>query len=110
MHAGQIIRLIRTLDGVAQGELAQRLGISRAYLSQVENGRREPSFAFLKTLSKEMRVPLPLLVLGDGGGDGDKGIIGELEKVLAELIAARAVQLQPEYQFQLWTQGDQEDS
>ena len=93
MHTGQIIKLIRTIDGIGQGELARRLRVSRGYLCQVENGRKKAGLDLLKNFSKEFDVPLPLLFLSDvEPGDGDK-VLSELRKLLTELIAARTAQM-----------------
>ena len=94
MRTGQIIKLIRTIDGIGQGELANRLCVSRSYLCQVENGRRKAGLDLLKNFSREFDVPLPLLFLSEvGPDDGDK-ILSELRKLLTELIAARTAQMQ----------------
>lgn len=40
---GEVIRLIRTIEGKKANKLAQELGISPSYLSLLENGKRQPS-------------------------------------------------------------------
>lgn len=42
---------IRTLLGLGQKEMAKRLGISRPYLSEIENERRPPSEALVQKLA-----------------------------------------------------------
>lgn len=86
MQAGRIIRLIRDADGIPQEQLASDLKVTRAYLSQVENGR-EPSLAFLREAAKRLNVPLPLLVAGED--EGDPELVAEIRKLVESLLAAR---------------------
>ena len=60
---GHFIRLLRVSHNINQIELAKRLKTSRTYLSQVENGQREPGLGFLKKVTTEFQFPLFLLFL-----------------------------------------------
>ena len=91
MKTGYVIRLLRTTEGISQAELAGILGVTSSYLSQVENGHREPSLSFLKAVSERLRVPLVLLVGGEGDSDYERQILAELQRVLGDLVSARAV-------------------
>ncbi|MGA2172477.1 MAG: helix-turn-helix transcriptional regulator [Sedimentisphaerales bacterium] len=104
MFAGQVIKLIRTADGLQQGQFAQSLDVSRTYLSQVENGRKEPSISFLKRCSKELRVPLPLLLFSEQNPNDDDNVLAELRKILAGILMARASQLSggKQLEFRRW--------
>ncbi|HEX9744192.1 MAG TPA: helix-turn-helix transcriptional regulator [bacterium] len=62
MDIGRIIQLLRTADGISQTKLADELGISRAYLSQVENGHNDPGLQLLRKISSYFEIPLSLLV------------------------------------------------
>ncbi len=108
MHAGQIIKLIRTVDGLPQGTLAHKLNVTGAYLSQVENGKRQPSLSFLRQFSQKFSVPLPLLLLSDQTDEAYNEIFVQLREILARLLAARASQLQTQRQFELWEYSDKE--
>jgi transcriptional regulator with XRE-family HTH domain len=87
MNPGSIIRLLRTVEEVSQKELAERLGVSRTYLSQIEGNRRQPSLRLLKEMAKELEVPLPLLIPEEGGADPE--IFSELRRILSALLSAR---------------------
>ena len=93
MHTGQIIKLIRTIDGIGQGQLATKLCVSRSYLCQVEKGRKNPGLELLKNFSRVFDVPLPLLLLPDEESSESNEILLELRKLLTELIAARTAQM-----------------
>lgn len=108
MYAGQIIRLVRTVEGLPQGELARRLSVTSSYLSQVENGRKQPSLSFLKQVSDEFSFPLSLLVLGDQTDKAHREIFAELQNILAKLLLARASQIGDKGQLGLWDWHDKE--
>ena len=63
MKIGKTIKIIRTLKGIKQKELAEKINISHNYLSAVENDKKEPSLVFLNKLSKFFEVPLILLLI-----------------------------------------------
>jgi len=87
MNTGRLIRVLRTAQGSTQEEIAEKLGISRSYLSQVEKGIRKPGLEFLRKLSTALNVPTALLVMGDD--DDESPIMIALRKMLGEIILAR---------------------
>ena len=86
MRTGSIIRTLRTVQSISQTELAQELKVTRAYLSQIENGRT-PSLSFLKDAAERLQVPLVLLVSGEDERAPDERIHSQLRKLLADLVA-----------------------
>lgn len=54
---GNNIRSLRKQSALSQEELAFRAGIDRAYLSQVENGKKNISIMVLAQLATELKVP-----------------------------------------------------
>lgn len=50
-------RELRTKHGMTQTELAKLLGVSMVYVSYLETGRREPSLAILRKMSKVFGEP-----------------------------------------------------
>ena len=92
MNTGHIIKLIRTADGLGQGDLAEKLNVSRTYLCQIENGRKQPSLSFLKQFSNQVSVPLPLLVVGEQIENENEEIFAELREIFAKVLASRASQ------------------
>ena len=61
--------------------------MSRSYLSQVENGRKEPGFPLLKAASGLYGIPLALLVVDENGSE--KEIVSELQRLLADVLAVK---------------------
>lgn len=49
--------------GINQTELAARIGVSSSRVSEILNGKREPTFSVAKRICKELRVS-PCLILG----------------------------------------------
>lgn len=58
---GSRIRQARTSMGKTLEELAQQVGVTRSFLSQVERGLASPSLTTLRRIAGEMGVPVFLL-------------------------------------------------
>jgi len=61
MNLGQAIKDLRKTKGVKQGDFAIECGITPAYLSQIENNKREPNLSTLKLISEKLETPLPVI-------------------------------------------------
>lgn len=55
---GQNLQKIRLAAGLNQLELAEKLGLSQASISQFENGTRQPTPAIVKRLAEILNVAL----------------------------------------------------
>lgn len=62
MNIGKAIKLCRTQKSMRQSELAVLADISVAYLSLIEQGKRDPNFSVLKAISQGLDIPLSILV------------------------------------------------
>lgn len=59
-HFGDRVRAARKSDKLKQAELAEKVGISRTYLSQIEQGRaRNLSLRLAQKLSEKLGIELP---------------------------------------------------
>ncbi len=56
------IRAWREYQEIKVIELAQKIGISRAYLSQIESGKRNPTIKTLKKIAKALEVEVEVLI------------------------------------------------
>ncbi|PTJ92077.1 helix-turn-helix domain-containing protein [Staphylococcus simulans] len=54
MKFGQNIKQIRKRMNITQSELATKMGISQSYLSDIENGRKNPSIKTVKKLADSL--------------------------------------------------------
>jgi transcriptional regulator with XRE-family HTH domain len=75
MNIGERIRNCRRQKGLSQGDLEQRTGLLRCYLSRVENGHTTPSIGTLAKIAGAMAVPLAQLFSDRGpGGNGSRSL------------------------------------
>lgn len=54
----EALRLIRVFHDLKQNELAERLGISKSYLSEIERGKKSPSMEVIQQYASEFRMPV----------------------------------------------------
>ncbi|TCK67921.1 helix-turn-helix protein [Winogradskyella wandonensis] len=63
MNIGKALRDIRKGKKITQKELAETVGISNTYLSEIENNSRRPSIDILKKISDSLGVNILYLIL-----------------------------------------------
>ena len=56
------IRAWRKHKQIKMNELAKKVGISSAYLSQIENGKRNPTIYTLKAIAKKLTIDIEMLI------------------------------------------------
>jgi transcriptional regulator with XRE-family HTH domain len=61
MNLGNTVTQLREQKGMKQGQLAETLGITQSYLSQIENNKKLPNIALLEKIGSELSTPLPFL-------------------------------------------------
>ena len=54
----EALRLIRVFHDVKQNELAERLGISKSYISEIEKGKKSPSMDIIQQYASEFQMPV----------------------------------------------------
>ncbi|MGI6359415.1 MAG: helix-turn-helix domain-containing protein [Bacillota bacterium] len=57
---GKKIRHLRQLKNWAQAELAERAGVSRSYISELERETREPTIGIMKNIADAFKVPIDI--------------------------------------------------
>lgn len=55
MHVGIVIANKRRALKMSQGSLAQAIGLSRAGIANIENGRAMPTVNYIRTLAKVLK-------------------------------------------------------
>ncbi len=58
MLIGDRLRAIPEAKGLSQGDIEERTGLLRPYLSRIENGHTVPSVETLEKLPRSLEVPL----------------------------------------------------
>ncbi len=61
MNLGRSIKMCRTNQGLSQGDLASRIGMSVSYISLIEQGKRDPAFSTIEEVASALGVPVSLL-------------------------------------------------
>ncbi len=62
LDGGNPIRVWREYKKIKLNELAKKVGISASYLSQIENGKRNPTIDKLKLIAATLEVAPELLI------------------------------------------------
>lgn len=52
----EALRLIRVYNDLSQKDLAEKLNISNSYLSEIEQGKKEPSISIINKYSKFFKI------------------------------------------------------
>ncbi|MFZ5897610.1 MAG: helix-turn-helix domain-containing protein [Bacillota bacterium] len=81
MPIGSRIVEKRKEKGLSQELLAQRLGVSASYISQVETGVKNPSYGLLQGISHELGAPVDYFVGGEV-----KGVEDQIGKTITSII------------------------
>lgn len=58
----EALRLIRVFHDISQTDLADKLGVSKSFLSEIESGKKRPSLDLLAQYAAEFDVPLSSLM------------------------------------------------
>ncbi|MFC2950394.1 helix-turn-helix transcriptional regulator [Marinicaulis aureus] len=85
----EALRLLRVFHDMKQGELAERLELSKSYVSEIENGNRTPSFDVIEKYANIFGVPISSIMFFSEQLDakhGDKAHAGSTRKVIASKI------------------------
>lgn len=53
---GKALRCIRVFHDLTQGQAAQKLGISRSYLSEIENETKEPTLQLIERYAEVFKI------------------------------------------------------
>jgi len=54
---GDNLKRIRIKKGITQIEIARRLGVDRSFVSNIENGKNNPTLSTITSLAKVLDVP-----------------------------------------------------
>lgn len=74
LKVGDRIRGFRLQRGLSQGDIEQRTGLLRCYLSRVENGHTIPSLQTLAKIARALDIPLASFFAEATGGEGGAAV------------------------------------
>lgn len=90
MKIGRIVKELRKSKNIKQKDLAKKLDISYAYLSCIENNKKEPSLDLVKGLARCLYVPVGYFFVESFDTSGLKGrkkkVLSEVKKLLTEFL------------------------
>ncbi len=84
MEIGKAIRVVRTIRGTTQRQLAENVGCTPNYVSLVERGVRQPTFDFVERVSDALNVP-PAELVALSTADAENALGGERQAILQKL-------------------------
>lgn len=59
---GNNLKRIRTQKGISQGDISRKLNMDRAYISGIENGKRNPTLSNIEKIAKALDVSVDELL------------------------------------------------
>jgi len=62
MDIGNRLRFVREEKNLSQGDIEQRTGLLRCYISRVENGHTVPAIETLEKIARALEMPLYVLM------------------------------------------------
>ena len=87
MTVGKNIKLFRTVVGLKQKELADKIDVKGSYLSTIENEKKEPSLSLLKKISEALNIPISMFFWEDFDKQDNDTPEAKLKKLLFQLTS-----------------------
>jgi len=91
----EALRLLRVFHDISQTELADRLQISKSFLSEIESGKKEPTLQLLSRYATEFEISVSSLlffaegVAGTASRDTGRRFAPKILKLLDWIAAAK---------------------
>jgi len=63
MDYGKAVRIVRSIAGLQQKELAEIAGVDASLISLIEKGKRKPGLATIERITKALDIPQHLFTL-----------------------------------------------
>lgn len=92
----EALRLIRVYHDVRQSEMAEKLNISKSYLSEIEKGKKKPTLDLIEKYADTFKVPVSSIMFFsenmDKGGAYEKarGIVAKKIITIMQFIEQKA--------------------
>jgi len=59
---GKNLKRIRIAKGITQGDIVRKLGVGRGFISNIENGKANPTLTTIAKIAKAIGVPMEELI------------------------------------------------
>jgi transcriptional regulator with XRE-family HTH domain len=92
----EALRLIRIFHDLTQKDLANKLQISKSYLSEIESGKKKPTLEIITKYSEQFDIPLSSIMFFsesmDSGDNAEKlrGFVSKKVIAILDFIAEKA--------------------
>lgn len=84
----EALKIVRQFHKLSQTETAEKLGISKSYLSLIENGHKKPTLDLIEAYAQAFNMPVSQLMLfGEALGDSTP------EDRMRQAIAGKAIRM-----------------
>ena len=90
MNLGKAIKLCRVQKNIKQTELAELAKISVAYLSLLEQGKRDPSFSTIENIAIALDIPISIIIFLAADSNNE---LKDLSPELVEKLSFTALNL-----------------
>jgi transcriptional regulator with XRE-family HTH domain len=90
MNLGKAIKLCRIQKNIKQSELAGLANISVAYLSLLEQGKRDPSFSTIENIAIALDIPLSIIIFLAADSNNE---LKDLSPELVDKLSSTALNL-----------------
>ena len=84
MNLGKMIKLVRVLKDIDQSGLAKAVGVSTAFVSLIETGKREPSITTAKRIAEALQIPIGLLFVASDNPPIETKILSDIVDIITE--------------------------
>ena len=92
----EALRLIRVYHDVRQSEMAEKLKISKSYLSEIESGKKKPSLDLVEKYAETFKIPVSSVMFFSenmnrhGAYEKARGIVAKKIISLMQFLEERA--------------------
>ena len=86
----EALRLIRVFHDVKQNELAEKIGVSKSYLSEIENGKKRPPLDLIEKYALEFKIPISSIMFFSENIN-KKGKISDFSEHAKGIIAVKII-------------------
>ncbi len=69
---GRALRAVRLAKGLSQEQVADGAGISRPYITNIENDHRDPSWSMVTNICASLGVPVSTITILAESNDNEK--------------------------------------
>ena len=86
LNIGLAMKKCRDAKNLTLQEMAEKSGLTKSYLSRIENSQRDPTISALEKISLALDIPLNLLILLSEDEDDKNNRFNDINEILKSTI------------------------